>query len=86
MKIKGQHLEWNRTHDLGGRCPSKMSLLKVSNAMEKKTIFRKIIETTRYIVEELRKIDGIFILGDPEVSVVAIGTLAYFLTGRKNRG
>ena len=34
---------------------------------------RKIIETTRYIVEEVSKIDGIYIMGDPEVSVIAIG-------------
>ena len=29
----------------------------------------------RYITEELKKIDGIFIVGKPQVSVVAIGYL-----------
>ena len=29
--------------------------------------------TYRYITEEMEKIDGIFIVGKPEVSVVAIG-------------
>ena len=31
--------------------------------------------TYRYITEEMEKIDGIFIVGKPEVSVVAIGIL-----------
>ena len=31
------------------------------------------IFTYRYITEEMEKIDGIFIVGKPEVSVVAIG-------------
>ncbi|KAJ6657739.1 hypothetical protein lerEdw1_001926 [Lerista edwardsae] len=35
---------------------------------------RKIISTTRFIVSELQKIDGIFILGKPEVSVIALGS------------
>merc|ERR1712179_662270 len=35
---------------------------------------RKIIQTTRYIAEKLEKIDGIYILGKPEVSVIAIGS------------
>ena len=35
---------------------------------------RKIIKTTRYITEKLRNIDGIFIYGEPEVSVIGIGT------------
>ena len=33
------------------------------------------IFTYRYITEEMEKIDGIFIVGKPEVSVVAIGIL-----------
>jgi glutamate/tyrosine decarboxylase-like PLP-dependent enzyme len=37
------------------------------------TFCRRIIATTRYIAGELQKIDGIYIIGDPEVSVVAIG-------------
>jgi hypothetical protein len=39
---------------------------------------RQIIETTRYIAEEVSKIDGIYIMGDPEVSVVAIGKSHFF--------
>ncbi|XP_031434819.1 sphingosine-1-phosphate lyase 1 isoform X2 [Clupea harengus] len=35
---------------------------------------RKVITTTRTIDEELRQIDGIFVFGKPEVSVVAIGS------------
>ncbi|XP_054838336.1 sphingosine-1-phosphate lyase 1 [Eublepharis macularius] len=35
---------------------------------------RKIISTTRFIESELRKTDHIFILGKPEVSVIAIGS------------
>ncbi|XP_063983868.1 sphingosine-1-phosphate lyase [Diachasmimorpha longicaudata] len=35
---------------------------------------KKIIETTRYIENELRKIDGIFILGTPATSVIALGS------------
>ncbi|THD19443.1 Sphingosine 1 phosphate lyase 1 [Fasciola hepatica] len=35
---------------------------------------RRIVKTTRYIAEELRKIPGIFVLGNPEVCVVAFGT------------
>ena len=34
---------------------------------------RKIIQTTRYIADKLEKINGIFIIGKPEVSVIAIG-------------
>ena len=42
------------------------------------------IFTYRYITEEMEKIDGIFIVGKPEVSVVAIGILytAYCITLR----
>ncbi|XP_066478040.1 sphingosine-1-phosphate lyase 1 [Tiliqua scincoides] len=35
---------------------------------------RKIISTTRFIVSELQKIDGIVIVGKPEVSVIALGS------------
>jgi hypothetical protein len=38
-------------------------------------IFRRIIETTRYIIKELETIDGIYVMGAPEVSVVAIGNI-----------
>ena len=34
---------------------------------------RKIIETTRYIIREVEKIEGIYVMGKPEVSVIAIG-------------
>ena len=36
---------------------------------------KKIIDTTRKIVKGLERIEGINILGDPQVSVVAIGEL-----------
>uniref|UniRef100_H3AW53 sphinganine-1-phosphate aldolase n=1 Tax=Latimeria chalumnae TaxID=7897 RepID=H3AW53_LATCH len=35
---------------------------------------KKIIATARFIASELRKIDGIFVFGNPEVSVVALGS------------
>jgi len=35
---------------------------------------RKIVQTTRYIADKLKNIDGIFIIGKPEVSVVALGS------------
>uniref|UniRef100_A0A3Q3IJK3 sphinganine-1-phosphate aldolase n=2 Tax=Monopterus albus TaxID=43700 RepID=A0A3Q3IJK3_MONAL len=35
---------------------------------------RKIISTTRKIKTEIQKIEGVFVFGDPEVSVVAIGS------------
>ncbi|XP_059086019.1 sphingosine-1-phosphate lyase-like [Tigriopus californicus] len=35
---------------------------------------KKVITTTRYIAEEIRKIKGIKVMGVPEVSVVAIGS------------
>uniref|UniRef100_A0A673B847 sphinganine-1-phosphate aldolase n=1 Tax=Sphaeramia orbicularis TaxID=375764 RepID=A0A673B847_9TELE len=35
---------------------------------------KKIISTTRKIRNEIRKIDGVFVFGDPEVSVVAVGS------------
>lgn len=35
---------------------------------------RKIIETTKYIERELRRMDGIFIFGTPATSVIAIGS------------
>ncbi|KAK6293411.1 hypothetical protein J4Q44_G00357370 [Coregonus suidteri] len=35
---------------------------------------KKIIDTARTIKTEIRKIDGVFVFGDPEVSVVAIGS------------
>ncbi|KAH9360129.1 hypothetical protein HPB48_020344 [Haemaphysalis longicornis] len=35
---------------------------------------RKIITTTRYIEQELRKIPGVKLLGSPDVSVVAVGS------------
>ena len=39
---------------------------------------KKIISTTRYIIKELNKIEGIYILGEPEVSVIAIGNFFLF--------
>jgi sphinganine-1-phosphate aldolase len=33
---------------------------------------RKVVETTRYLCEEIKKIDGIKIIGCPDVSVIAI--------------
>jgi len=42
---------------------------------------KQIIETTRYITEEMEKIDGIFIVGKPEVSVVAIGSNKFNIYG-----
>ena len=44
-----------------------MTSLHVSN------FCRKIIETTRYIIREVEKIEGIYVMGNPEVSVIAIG-------------
>lgn len=35
---------------------------------------RQIIETTKFIEAELRKLDGIFIFGNPKTSVIAIGS------------
>ncbi|XP_056326275.1 sphingosine-1-phosphate lyase 1 isoform X1 [Danio aesculapii] len=35
---------------------------------------RKVVETTRKIKTGIRKIDGVFVFGDPEVSVVALGS------------
>ncbi|XP_033644502.1 sphingosine-1-phosphate lyase 1-like [Asterias rubens] len=35
---------------------------------------RKIIQTTRNMITELKKVEGIFIFGEPEVSVIAIGS------------
>lgn len=35
---------------------------------------RRIISTTRFIVSELQKIEGIVIIGKPEVSVIALGS------------
>ncbi|XP_050484374.1 sphingosine-1-phosphate lyase isoform X3 [Bombus huntii] len=35
---------------------------------------RKIIETTKYIEQRLRKLDGIFIFGTPATSVIALGS------------
>ena len=35
---------------------------------------KKIITTTKYIDSQLRNIDGIFVFGKPDVSVVAIGS------------
>ncbi len=35
---------------------------------------RKIVATTRWIVDELRRIDDVKVIGTPEVSVVAIGS------------
>lgn len=34
---------------------------------------KKVITTTRYIAEEIRNINGVKIMGVPEVSVVALG-------------
>jgi len=42
---------------------------------------KQIIETTRYITNEVKKIDGIFIVGSPEVSVVAIGSERFNIYG-----
>ncbi|KAJ8014327.1 hypothetical protein DPEC_G00039090 [Dallia pectoralis] len=38
---------------------------------------KKIIDTARTIKTEIRKINGVFVFGDPEVSVVAIGSDAF---------
>jgi len=35
---------------------------------------KKIIDTARYIEKELRKVDGIYVMGKPQVSVVAISS------------
>ncbi|XP_038061565.1 sphingosine-1-phosphate lyase 1-like [Patiria miniata] len=35
---------------------------------------RKIIQTTRNMLTELKKIKGIFVIGDPKVSVIALGS------------
>jgi len=45
---------------------------------------RKIISTTRYIVEEIKKIDGISILGCPDVSVIAFGKRDSLKNNEKN--
>ena len=39
---------------------------------------RKIVSTTRKIVAGLKKVKGVRILGDPEVSVVAISECKHF--------
>lgn len=36
---------------------------------------KQIIGVTRYIERGLRQIEGIYVMGDPQVSVVAIGRL-----------
>ncbi|XP_012283543.1 sphingosine-1-phosphate lyase [Orussus abietinus] len=38
---------------------------------------KKIVDTTRYIEEELRKMDGIFIFGTPATSVIALGSTQF---------
>ncbi|CAH1795552.1 unnamed protein product, partial [Owenia fusiformis] len=38
---------------------------------------RKIIQTTRYITEKIRKINGLYVLGEPQVSVIAMGSLDF---------
>lgn len=38
---------------------------------------RKIVSVTRYIVKSLREIEGIFIYGKPDVSVIAIGSKCF---------
>lgn len=35
---------------------------------------KRILETTRYIESKLRQLDGIYIFGKPEISVIAIGS------------
>ncbi len=35
---------------------------------------RQIVSTTRWIASELRKVKGVKVVGDPEVSVVALGS------------
>lgn len=51
---------------------------------------RKIIQTTRYITRELLTIDGIYIVGEPDVSVIAIGSDEFNIyglsDGMKQRG
>lgn len=43
------------------------------------SVTKKIIDTTRYIEAELRKMDGIFILGTPATSVIAIGSKRFHI-------
>ncbi|KAI8521052.1 Sphingosine-1-phosphate lyase 1 [Branchiostoma belcheri] len=38
---------------------------------------RKIVKAARYIAKELRKVEGIFVFGEPEVSVVAFGSTEF---------
>ncbi|XP_006630863.1 sphingosine-1-phosphate lyase 1 [Lepisosteus oculatus] len=38
---------------------------------------KKIIKTARFIDAEIRKIDGVFVFGNPEVSVVALGSKVF---------
>jgi len=40
---------------------------------------RKVITTTRYMSEEIKKIDGIEIIGCPDVSVIAISKFSQIL-------
>ena len=42
---------------------------------------KKILNTTKYIAKELGKIDGIHIIGEPEVSVVAFGSEGFNVYG-----
>ena len=42
---------------------------------------KKILNTTKYIAKELEKIDGIHIIGEPEVSVVAFGSEGFNVYG-----
>ncbi|XP_048865013.1 sphingosine-1-phosphate lyase 1 [Brienomyrus brachyistius] len=38
---------------------------------------RKVIEVARFIEAEIRKVDGVFVFGKPEVSVVALGSKVF---------
>ena len=42
---------------------------------------RSIIQTTRYMAEELKKVQGIHIIGIPEVSVLALGSEEFNIYG-----
>lgn len=42
---------------------------------------RSIIQTTRYMAEELKKVQGIHIIGIPEVSVIALGSEQFNIYG-----
>lgn len=42
---------------------------------------KSIIETTRYIIAELKNIDGIYVMGNPEVSVVALNSTSFNIYG-----